>query len=92
MTVIYGTGPTGQEALKNFYSEGSDVVFYNNDRRVWGQTVSGKVVINFDRLTDLLENAGAEIVFAADMQDKTAVPFLKDVCLVRRFGGSKMTS
>ena len=80
MTIIYGTGELAQDGWKRFCKDDDEAVFYSNDRREWGRVISGRKVIDFNQLTEHLEQGNTELIYAADPQDKTAIPFLKDVC------------
>lgn len=79
MTVILGAGALGQEILEKFFREKNNIVFYDNDRRKWGQSISGREVITLSRLLDLVKQDDTEIVIA--VRSKTVFPFLTDICL-----------
>lgn len=78
MTIIFGAADLGKHIAKEFFANQNDVIFYDNDRRKWGQTIDGLVVVNLERFLELLSKNDTKIIVGTE--NETALFFLKDVC------------
>ncbi|MBR1598172.1 MAG: radical SAM protein [Lachnospiraceae bacterium] len=77
MNIIFGTGINGQN-IYNKYFKGTDVVFYDNNRKKWGEILCGIPIINLDELMNLLKEKTSTIIVAT--KQVSGLYFLKDVC------------
>lgn len=81
MVIIFGASDLGKYVVKHFFEGHTDLVFYDNDRRKWGQKIEGIKVIDFRQFLNLVNEDDTEVVMGT--QNKTAIYFLKDVCTSR---------
>lgn len=80
MVIILGAGETGKGILKKYYSDLTDCVFYDNDRRKWGRAIEGRKIITLTEFIEYSKSLENEIVIASKKTSLYA--FLKDVAPV----------
>lgn len=76
--IVFGAGEMGRSIVKQFSSSESNVVFYDNDRRLWGKAIDGVYCIDFLNFLRLVNYTDRKIIVGTD--DKKELTFLKDVC------------
>lgn len=77
MIVILGAGEYGKLIREKFLGEKKDVVFYDNDRRKWGEIIQSTEVVTLDYFLRVAKHNDTKIIIGS--KNLSVLYFLKDV-------------
>lgn len=77
MIVILGAGINGKLMYQKVYSKKRNIVFYDNDRRKWGERIGNTEVITLDCFLRLAKDKDTTIILTVNSPN--LICFLKDI-------------
>lgn len=77
MTVIIGCGEYGIWIRRQILGDEQDVVFYDNDRRKWGEIISKTRVVSLDEFISLIKREETKLVIGG--KNPSILQFVKDI-------------
>ena len=93
MTVIIGCGEYGIWIRRQILGDEQDVVFYDNDRRKWGEIISKTRVVSLDEFISLIKREETKLVIGG--KNPSILQFVKDIypmCSVLKVEDDKLIS
>ncbi len=78
MIIIFGAGNRGNCINEKFFLDRDDVVFYDNDRRMWNTLRGGRKVIDLEEYMSAIKKSDTLVVLGTDYP--SAPYFFKDTC------------
>lgn len=76
MTIILGAGKYGRW-IKQAFCKDIDVLFYDNDRRMWAKKVDDTEIISLDKLLEYADNKNNRLIIGS--HSDTILYFTKDI-------------